>query len=55
VLRGRQPQPRDERGRFTGFDGGARQPVPQSRPPEQEHGELLVKLARLSAIRGGDF
>jgi hypothetical protein len=51
-----QARPRDEHGRFTtrsgGFDGGARQPVPIRRPPEEEHGETIVQLARLSRLGG---
>jgi hypothetical protein len=54
ALTGRASQPRDERGRFTGFDGGARQPIPTRRPPEQEHDELVGKLMSLSrTFRGG--
>jgi hypothetical protein len=53
ALGGRAPQPRDEQGRFTGFDGGARQPMPTRRPPELEHNELVVRLAALSRTFGG--
>jgi Methyltransferase domain len=53
---GRPPQPRDEHGRFAvGFDGGARQPVPQRRSPEREHNELLVALSRFSRAYGAGF
>jgi hypothetical protein len=58
LLTGRPQQPvaRDERGRFAAkpfsFDGGARQPVPIRRPPEEEHGETIVQLARLSRLGG---
>jgi hypothetical protein len=55
VLSGRVRQ-RDELGRFSakptrgGFDGGARQPVPPVRDPEQEHNQLVAELGRLSGM-----
>jgi hypothetical protein len=50
ALTGRQPQPRDEGGRFTArsFDGGAREPIPARRSPEAEHGQLIGQLTALS-------
>jgi hypothetical protein len=27
----------------AGFDGGARQPAKEKKPPEQEHNELLLR------------
>jgi hypothetical protein len=50
ALTGRTPRPRDARGRFTGFDGGARQRV--ARRPET-HDEWLVKLLRTRAADAG--
>jgi hypothetical protein len=51
-----QSQPRDEHGRFAArsgsFDGGARQPAPIRRSPEEEHGEVITQLARLSRLGG---
>jgi hypothetical protein len=41
-------QPRDARGRWTGFDGGARQPAPTRGSPEREHNELVSELTRVS-------
>jgi hypothetical protein len=38
-----RPQPRDERGRYTGFDGGARQTVA---PRRQSHEEWLADVLR---------
>ena len=46
-------QPRDERGRYAGFDGGARRPIPVRASPEREHGDVVLGLARLRALRGG--
>lgn len=47
------PQERDERGRFTsGFDGGARQPVPTPRDPEADHNALLAHLAGVARTFG---
>jgi hypothetical protein len=43
TVTGRTPQPRDERGRFSGFDGGAQQPVP---PPPEDHGAWLARVIR---------
>jgi hypothetical protein len=54
-------QPRDELGRFASasvpYDGGARvAAVPEPRDPEQEHGELVGELARVSRTFGvNDF
>jgi hypothetical protein len=45
--------PRDQAGRFTGFDGGARQSLPVPKSPEQAHGELIGQLAALRRIYGG--
>jgi hypothetical protein len=45
VLHGRVPQARDQHGRCASFDGGARQPVPIRRQPEQEHNRLIGELA----------
>jgi hypothetical protein len=53
LFSGRTPQPRDESGRFTGFDGGARQPLPVRSDPEREHGELVAQLVSLRRISGG--
>ena len=51
ALHGRPSQPRDGRGRFsTGFDGGARQPVPAPRDPERDHSELLGQIVGLSRV-----
>jgi hypothetical protein len=54
----RAPQPRDERGRFTGsvarsnsFDGGARTLMPVRQHPLIEHNSLIVELLR---TRGAD-
>ena len=58
LFSGRPSQPRDERGRFTGsgsFDGGAREPVPHRRPPEREHNELVLTMARISRTYGARF
>jgi hypothetical protein len=51
ALTGRAPQPRDVRGRWTGFDGGARQPL-ATKPPE-DHGAWLVRLIRTRAADAG--
>jgi hypothetical protein len=55
IFTGRAPeQPRDAKGRWIGFDGGARQPIPAGRSPEQEHNQLVAQLAGLSrTFRGG--
>jgi hypothetical protein len=55
LFSGRTAQPRDEAGRFTssGFDGGARQPLPVRRDPEREHGQLVAQLVSLRRIYGG--
>jgi hypothetical protein len=50
ALTGRSPQRRDERGRYTSFDGGARQPI--SRPPES-HDAWLIRLLRTRAADAG--
>jgi hypothetical protein len=49
-----RPKPRDERGRFksTGWDGGARTPVPIHPSPEQAHNELVLQMARISQTLG---
>jgi hypothetical protein len=55
---GRPTQRRDEHGRFaasTGFDGGARQPAPVRRSPEEEHNEMIVRMASLSRAFRGSF
>jgi hypothetical protein len=50
---GRPEQPRDEHGRYTGFDGGPRGLAPTTRkPPEQEHAETILALARIRALGG---
>jgi hypothetical protein len=49
---------RDERGRFarttrsesSSFDGGARLPVAVRRSPEQEHNEIVLRLAGLAKL-----
>lgn len=52
-------QPRDERGRYaassSGFDGGARTPVPVPRSPEEQHNETILQLAWLSRVYGARF
>jgi len=48
LLTGRNQQPRDEQGRYTGFDGGARRPVRRPRDPEREHGQLIAEMAAIS-------
>jgi hypothetical protein len=55
IFTGRAPeQPRDAKGRWIGFDGGARQPIPTGRSPEEEHNQLVAQLAGLSrTFRGG--
>jgi hypothetical protein len=49
-------QPRDEAGRFAArsgsFDGGARQPVPARKSPEQAHGELVAQLVTVARTFG---
>jgi hypothetical protein len=50
ALTGRAPQRRDERGRFTGFDGGARSAVPAS--PES-HEATLTRLLRTGEANAG--
>jgi hypothetical protein len=52
-------QRRDEQGRFArtgeqaaGFDGGARPPVAESRPPAVEHDRLVAEMAQLSRTFG---
>jgi hypothetical protein len=52
IFTGREPQRRDERGRFTGFDGGARKPTPPRRDPEREHGQLIAHMATFSRTFG---
>jgi hypothetical protein len=49
IFTGRAPeQPRDAKGRWIGFDGGVRQPIPARRSPEEEHNQLVAQLAGLS-------
>jgi hypothetical protein len=55
LFTGRTEQPRDKRGRWAGFDGGARRSVPHRRPPEQEHDEIIVQMAQLSRAFGARF
>jgi hypothetical protein len=56
LFSGRAPeQPRDERGRWLGFDGGARRAAPVRRPPEQEHNELVAELVSLGRTFGRTF
>ena len=56
TITGRHPQPRDQRGRFAGFDGGARQPVPEPPDRVRDHDELVAQMARLRrTFGGGDF
>jgi hypothetical protein len=47
-----QGRARDAQGRFaatgTGFDGGAREPMPARRSPEAEHGQLIGQMAAIS-------
>lgn len=54
---GRSGQPRDAGERYarSGFDGGARQPVPAPRDAEREHSELVSLLAYQSKLGHGDF
>jgi hypothetical protein len=54
LFTGRTPQPRDDQGRFStsGFDGGARKPVPPPRDPEREHNEMVMQMAALSRTFG---
>ena len=53
ALIGRPSRPTPaEPGRPSGFDGGARRPIPTRRPPEQEHNELVLKLASVSRTYG---
>jgi hypothetical protein len=44
ALAGRREQPRDPRGRYASFDGGARPSVPAARNAEAEHAELAARL-----------
>jgi hypothetical protein len=57
LFTGRASQPRDAKGRYAGFDGGARQPVPErASDPERDHGELVAQIVRLRRIFGvSDF
>jgi hypothetical protein len=52
ALAGRSEQPRDDRGRYGSFDGGARQPVPTPRDPSATHSELVSRLAAQSHLHG---
>jgi hypothetical protein len=54
LVAGRQTRS-ETRPRSGGFDGGARQPVPTRRPPEQEHNQLVAQLAQLSRTFGTRF
>jgi hypothetical protein len=47
-------QPRDERGRYAGYDGGVRAPVPVTPDPERAHGELLSQLIAVRRLHGSD-
>jgi hypothetical protein len=57
ALHGGTVQERDEAGGFagktTGFDGGARETIPERRDPEREHGDLLGQMASISRTFGG--
>ena len=55
LFSGRSPQPRDEGGRFGGFDGGARQTIPVAQSPERAHAELLGHLVAASRVYRGGF
>jgi hypothetical protein len=59
ALHGQPAQARDERGRFTsaagGFDGGAREAIPEKGDPAKEHDELISDMARVSATFGRSF
>jgi hypothetical protein len=56
MFSGRQPQQRDEAGRYaSGFDGGARRPLPAPGDPEREHGELVNRLAADSKLGRSGF
>src|SRR5215471_11033292 len=48
LLTGRSPQPRDEQGRYTGFEGGAMKSVPRPRDQLREHGQLIAEMAAIS-------
>jgi hypothetical protein len=48
-------QPRDEHGRYTGFDGGARRPVTRPADPEAEHNVTVSQLAWLGRTFGRSF
>jgi hypothetical protein len=54
---GPRRQPRDEQGRFTSFDGGARPTMPTWRhDPIVEHDQAVTRLAALAAtFRGTTF
>jgi hypothetical protein len=56
ALHRRPEQPRDERGRYAGFDGGARRSTPQPQSPVEAHDELIVTLSQFSRVySGGQF
>jgi hypothetical protein len=44
ALAGHREQPRDRRGQYASFDGGARAPVPTRGDPQAEHTELAARL-----------
>jgi hypothetical protein len=50
-----RPQPRDEKGRWVGFDGGARQPLPEPRDPERDHNAAVARLGQRQMLGGVDF
>ena len=53
MFTGRPQQPRDQAGRFTGFDGGARPTVARPADPEKGHAEVVLQLARARALGAG--
>jgi hypothetical protein len=54
-LAGRPAHRRGRAGRFTsGFDGGARQPIPTPSDPVRDHAELVAQLAYRSKLGGSD-
>jgi hypothetical protein len=53
---GRSEPTRDAAGRYarSGFDGGARSPIPSRADPRHEHDELIVRLAARSKLGRSD-